>query len=112
MATMLDRPAKNDTLTSRGQAACKGAEPSLRVVSKTELHADLIVPNAAANDVPLDLSDLEPFEISQRSRRHSDALLDRIFDAGLGCPDDLGKAVDVIVHLWSPFEVRGDLSRE
>src|SRR3984893_1701603 len=77
----------------------------LPVVAKAELHADLVMADRSVDDMALNLSPLEPFEIPERFSRRLNAMLHGIFDAGFRCSDDLGDAVNMIGHLWSPFEV-------
>jgi hypothetical protein len=77
----------------------------LPVVAKAELHADLVMADRSVDDMAPNLCHFKPFEIPERFSRRLNPMLDGIFDAGLRCSDDLGNAVNMIAHLWSPFEV-------
>jgi hypothetical protein len=84
---------------------CGIAGVSLPVVARAKLHADLVMADRAVDDMAPNLCHLEPFEIPERFSRGLNPMLDGIFDAGFRCSDDLGDAVNMIAHLWSPFEV-------
>src|SRR5579872_6431597 len=73
-------------------------EALLRLVSQAELHLYLVVIDLAVDDVAADLGHLEPFEIAKRFRRSVDAVADRLVEAAARAADDLGDAVDMIVH--------------
>ena len=78
---------------------CGFADVLLPVVAKAELHADLVMADRSVDDMALNLSHLEPFEIPERFSRRLNAMLHGIFDAGFRCSDDLGDAVNMIGHL-------------
>src|SRR5579863_1847375 len=84
---------------------CRFASVSLRFIAQAELHADLVMPDPAIDDMALDLRHLKPFKIPKGSCGRLNAMLDRILDARFRCSDDFGDAVDMITHVLSPFEV-------
>src|SRR5690349_9363125 len=75
--------------------------PRLRLIAEAEFHRDLVVRDTAVLDVAAQLGDLEPIEVADRLARHSNGLVDGVFDALVGGADNLADRIDV-VHGASP----------
>jgi hypothetical protein len=68
--------------------------------------------DVAINEVTLDLRYFKPLKVTERFGGGFYTILNGVFEAGFRGADNLGDAVNMVAHVWSPVEISVRLTKK